>query len=60
MPDFIFDLPALGIFLTVFATVSVVALLLHLLFSLPPMVERAARFGEVSAAVITVCGALFG
>ena len=60
MPDFIFDLPALGIFLTVFATVSVVALLLHLLFSLPPMVERAARFGEVSPAVVTVCGALFG
>jgi hypothetical protein len=60
MPDFIFDLPALGIFLTVFATASAVALLLHLLFCLRPMVERASRFGEVSAAVITVCGALFG
>lgn len=60
MPDFIFDLPALGIFLTVFATVSAVAILLHLLFCLPPMVRLAPRFGEVSAAVITVCGALFG
>lgn len=60
MPDFIFDLPAFGIFLTVFATVSAVAILLHLLFCLPTMVKQAPRFGEVSAAVITVCGALFG
>ena len=60
MPDFIFDLPALGIFLTVFATVSVVAILLHLLFCLTPMAKQAGRFGEVSPAIVTVCGALFG
>jgi len=60
LPDFIFDLPALGIFLTVFATVSSVAILLNLIFCLPRFIKLAPRFSEVSATVITVCGALFG
>jgi len=58
--DFIFDLPAAGIFATVFATVAVIALLLHLFLCLPRVAKRAARLSDVSPTMITVCGALFG
>ena len=59
-PDFVFLLPPAGIFAIVFATVGLVALLLHLFFNLARVQKRVPPLANLSMAVVTVAGALFG
>lgn len=58
--DFLFQLPAGGIFAVVLAAVAFVALLLELLFRSEPVRRAAPELSKVSVAIATVCGALFG
>lgn len=59
-PAFLFLLPPAGIFATVFAAVAVAALLVQAAIMLPWMRALAPRLSEISTAVVTVVGALFG
>lgn len=58
--DLIFELPAAGIFALVLAIVALVALLLQAVFRSAPVQRAAPELSNVSLAVATVVGALFG
>ena len=59
-PDFIYLLPPVAIFATVFATVGAVALLLHLVFLLRPVQRIGKPFSEVTPSVLAIAGTVFG
>lgn len=59
-PDFIYALPHGGMFLVILAVVGSVALALHLLVARWPLKGISQRLPELSPAIITLCGTLFG
>lgn len=59
-PEFIYALPHGGMFLAILAVVGSVALALHLLVPRWPMKSFSQRLPELSPAVLTLCGTLFG
>jgi hypothetical protein len=59
-PDFLYDLPPVLIFATVFATVGAAALALHAVFLLPFMRPVGKPFAEVTPSVLAIAGTVFG
>lgn len=58
-PDFIYAWPAAGMFLGIFAMVSMTALVLHVLFFAPPLALLSKRLADLSPVLMTLCGTLF-
>jgi hypothetical protein len=59
-PDFIFALPHGGMFLVILAVVGSIALVLHVSIARWPLKGVSQRLPELSPAIITLCGTLFG
>lgn len=59
-PDFIFALPHGGMFLVILGIVGSIALALHVLIARWPLRLVSQRLPELSPAIITLCGTLFG
>lgn len=59
-PDLVYDLPPTLLFLLVLACVGAVALLIQTAIRLPPIARAAPRIAQITPAVSTIAGALFG
>jgi hypothetical protein len=59
-PDFIFTLPHGGMLLVILAAVGSIALALHVFIARWPLKAISQRLPELSPAIITLCGTLFG
>jgi len=59
-PDFIFALPHGGMFLVILGTVGSIALALHVAVARWPLRQVSQRLPELSPAISTLCGTLFG
>ena len=59
-PDFIFALAPGGMFLVILGIVGSIALALHVLIARWPLRQVSQRLPELSPAIITLCGTLFG
>ena len=59
-PDFIYALPHGGMFLVILAIVGGIAFALHVLVARWPLKGISQRLPELSPAIITLCGTLFG
>ena len=59
-PDFIYTLPHGGMLLAILAAVGSVALALHVSVARWPLKNVSQRLPELSPAIITLCGTLFG
>jgi len=59
-PDFIYELPPTVLFLVVLACVGAVTMLIQVLAHLPRVLKAAPQMAQMSTAVSTIAGAIFG
>lgn len=58
-PDFVYELPEIGMFLVVLLVTGVVAAIVHLMFLLPSFRRASQRAADISPTIQALCGTLF-
>jgi hypothetical protein len=59
-PEFIYLLPPVGVLATVFVTVAIIAILLHLVFFWPRLYQLNDHLAKMSPVVLAISGTVFG